>query len=122
MNYTADPQAEDLYRNVSTTTQRLELADRCGPSSHQTCRCGIEASVVGESSVSGRARAVPGVGDNNAGLACPCSGSMIPRPPSVVSMPSAVPLRAPASGTKSMGRGLTPDRTRLFVVSSLKFG
>lgn len=67
--------------------------------------------------VCGCARAVDGVGGSS-----PSSGSMIPNPASVVSIPSAVPLRAPASGMKSMGRGFTPERTLLFEVSSLMVG
>ena len=90
--------------------------------SHQTCRWGIDASVVGDEGPDAEARMVFGVGGSSiglAGLASPSSGSMTPNAASVVSIPSAVPLRAPAAGTKSIGRGFTPDRTRLFDVSSL---
>ena len=50
----------------------------------------------------------------------PLSISTTPRAASVVSMPSAVPRREPALGTRSMGRVLAPVRMRLLDVSSLE--
>ena len=43
------------------------------------------------------------------GLASGSSGSSTANPSSVVSIPSAVPERAPAAGTRSIGRGCDDD-------------
>lgn len=57
------------------------------------------------------------------GLRSGSSGSATARPVFVVSTPFGRPMRAPAAGTVSIGRGprrgLGPDRMRLFDVSSL---
>lgn len=48
---------------------------------------------------------VRAIWDRRLGFASGSSGSSIPRPISVVSTPFAVPVRAPAPGMRSMGRG-----------------
>ena len=58
-----------LDRDSAAITQRIQLADRYQPSSHQTCRWGIEES-TGGASVSCRARAVPGVGGSGGISSC----------------------------------------------------
>lgn len=85
-----------------------------------------EESSVNERAGSGRddAGGTPRLSGRTPGLRSGSSMSTTASPASVVSIPFAVPWRAPAEGTRSIGRGPRrgsgPERTRLFDVSSLR--